>query len=932
MKSFAKRMYVFFTELDPRIPVAAILFTYLVLGLTVLGFNRSPLQAIVTTITCCTLEVILTYIFKKKWIFPLSAMITSFSLSFLLNYSHDFLLLFIPIFFAIGSKYILQFNGKHFFNPAMMGVALSLLFAEDLVTASPAYQWNGIATMSIFIVTLGLIFVIPKVSRTWLVLSFLFFFSIQTALRAFIMKHHLPFETLFLGTLSSPAFFIFTFFMITDPASSPKTKKDQIIVGFSLATVDLLLHLYQSYYTFFYAALIVASVRFVWFHYKQAKQKGYFDYFIKDMIASRYYLQPAAMLLIAGVWIVLYSQWWRVDRGQAEFDWALEKVPAQHSGLNAANKGDILDRVDPRVQHVAKWILSEADSASVGDVNNDGLPDLFLSQTLKDADKKYMLYINKGDFHFEEFPIPEVDAIRNNPEQLGIIANAVFVDYDNDNDQDLFLTVGFGNSILLKNEFNEAKTLKFKDVTIAAGITEQTQSISASFGDFNKDGLLDLLVLNVWPNNFPDYPKPQHLNIFNLPKPEYEGDVRMFNFMHDSWHQSNNGGENQIYYQNPDHTFTLMDAKTMGLPETRWSLAVGIADLNLDSWPDFYIANDFGPDDVYLNRNGKFFENIKGAIFGSIGKDTYKGMNVSIADFDRDLNFGVYVSNVHHAFQAEGSLLWKVISKPDNFYPEFVEVASKKGVLNEQRFGWGASATDFDNDGWVDIVQANGMVDDQFDKKFDKCKDYWYVNEKVARSAPSIHKYASNWGDLRGYCIYGKERIRLYKNRGINSYPQFKDIAKDVGVSDLNSARGLISFDLDNDGRRDILVTHPFLAPTLYKNKLRDPSARGPHWIGFQIESLSTECNREAIGSLATLQVTKNDGSQFQIMQEKQVVSGFASQSDKRLHFGLGTDIKNVSVKINWCGKKSMVYDNLKLDKYHTIVYDKEQMAHNATK
>src|SRR5690606_16534823 len=144
----------------------------------------------------------------------------------------------------------------------------------------------------------------------------------------------------------------------------------------------------------------------------------------------------------------------------------------------------------------------------------------------------------------------------------------------------------------------------------------------------------------------------------------------------------------------PDHTFTLMDAKKMGLPETRWSLAVGIADLNQDSWPDFYIANDFGPDDVYLNRNGKFFENVKGTIFGSIGKDTYKGMNVSIADFDRDLNFGVYISNVHHAFQAEGSLLWKVIVKPDKFYPEFIEVASKRGVLNEQRFGWGASATD----------------------------------------------------------------------------------------------------------------------------------------------------------------------------------------------------------------------------------------------
>lgn len=927
--SFRQRASAFFSELDPRIPVACILLTYLILGLTVLGFNRSPLQAIITTVTCCSIEMLLTCFFKRKWIFPLSAMITSFSLSFLLNYSHDLLLLFIPVFFAIGSKYVLQFNGKHFFNPAMMGVSLSLLFTEELVTAAPAYQWNGIATMSIFIITLGLLFVIPKVSRTWLVLSFLFFFSLQTALRAWIMKHHLPFETLFLGTLSSPSFYIFTFFMITDPATSPKTKKDQIIVGFSLAMVDLVLHLYQSYYTFFYAALIVGSVRFVWFHFKQAKQKGYFNYIVKDNLHSRYYQQPLAIAVIVGVWFVFYSQWWRVDKGN-EVQWALEKVPAATSGLNVANEGDVLAAVDPRVQHVSKWVLSEADSASVGDVNNDGLPDLFLTQTLKEADKKYMLYINKGNFQFEEFPIPALENIRKNPKVMGIIANAVFADYDNDGDQDLFLTVGFGKSILLKNELAETKKLKFTDVTEAAGITEPTQSISASFGDFNKDGLLDLLVLNVWPNYFPDYPIKQPLNIFNLPPPEYDGDIRMFNFMHDSWHQSNNGGENQIYYQNPDHTFTMMDAKKMGIPETRWSLAVGIVDLNQDSWPDFYIANDFGPDDVYLNHEGKFFENIKGTIFGSIGKDTYKGMNVSIADFDRDLNFSVYVSNVHHAFQAEGSLLWKVNVTPGNFYPEFVEMASKKSVLNEQRFGWGASATDFDNDGWVDIGQANGMVDDQYDKKFDKCKDYWYVNEKVARSAPYIHKYASNWGDLRGYCIYGKEKIRIYQNRGINTYPQFKDIADDVGVTALNSARGLVSTDLDNDGRRDIIVTHPFLAPTLYKNKLKNASSPAPHWIAFQLESLSAECNREAIGSNATLSVTKNDNSQFHIMQEKQIVSGFSSQSDKRLHFGLGTDVKSVSVKINWCGKKTVVYNNLDLDRYHTIVYNKEQMAHNA--
>ena len=196
-----QKFYRFYRDIDPRIPVALILFTYLLLGLTVLGFNRTPTQAFITSLSCCTLDVLLTRFFDKKWVMPLSALITSLSLSFLLNYSHDLFLLFIPVVMAIGSKHIFRFNNKHALNPAMMGVALSLLLSSNLVTAAPAYQWNGIASMSIFIVSLGLIFVIPKVSRIWLVVSFLGFFTLETALRAWIMKHHLPFETLFFGTL-----------------------------------------------------------------------------------------------------------------------------------------------------------------------------------------------------------------------------------------------------------------------------------------------------------------------------------------------------------------------------------------------------------------------------------------------------------------------------------------------------------------------------------------------------------------------------------------------------------------------------------------------------------------------------------------------------------------------------------------------------------
>ncbi|MBK9323773.1 MAG: VCBS repeat-containing protein [Bdellovibrionaceae bacterium] len=917
-----EKIKIRFANMDPRIPVAVILFLYLVLGLTLLGFNRTPLQVLTTTTSCMALEALCTRFFKGVWVFPFSAMITSFSLSFLLNYSHDFFLLFVPVFFAIGCKYLITFRGRHALNPAMVGVSFSLLFSHNLITAAPAYQWNGIGAMSAFVLILGLMFVIPKVNRHWLVISFLFFFTIQTALRALIMRHHLPFETLFLGTLSSPSFLIFTFFMITDPATTPSDRKTQIWVGFWLAIVDLALHLRQSYYTFFYAALIVGAFRFAMNHYSSARVVGFKAYFQRNFIDSSYYKRP---LILGGIFLLgttVYGALIRPNLSLQNLNWHFEKIDSKQSGLNADKYGGLYEDLDPRIQHVAKWILSVGDSVAIADFDRDGKVDVFLTNMIKEKAERAALYRNAGDYKFARVVLPALEKIVSDPQGQGIISNAVFVDYDNDGDQDLFLTVGFGHPVLLKNMLKEKGSASFVDVTEETGLEKlYTNSLSATFADFNRDGLLDLLILNVWPENLPDYKTPQKLNLFHLPPEEYEGDQRPFNFMHDSWHMSNNGGKNLLLLQTPDHKFALQDSAKWGIPETRWSLAVGVVDFNKDGWPDIYIANDFGPDDLYYNRQGESFENIKGSIFGSIGKDTYKGMNVSVADFDRTGWPGVYVSDVHHAFQAEGSLLWMFSPSNSAFYPEVNEMATAKGVLNEDRFGWGGVATDFDNDGWVDLGQANGMVDDTIDKRFSTCPDYWYVNEKVARSAPSIHRYATKWGDLRGYCIYGNEQNRIYLNRGPSKKPQFVDAASELGVVDLTNSRGVASADFMNRGRRDLIFTHQFAKPTLYKNVYNGLSQNENSWIGFELESEDERCNREALGTRVELFVEKENGEKFSITQETQAVSGFSAQSDKRLHFGLGTQVKNVTAKVNWCLQREETYQDLKINQYKKIIW-----------
>lgn len=903
--------------IDPRWAIAAILFAYLVLGFTVLGFNRGPLQALITTAAACAFEVLLTRIFKRAWIFPLSAMITSFSLSILLNYSHDYFVLFVPVFFAIGSKYLFTFNGRHVLNPALAGVTFSLIFASELITAAPAYQWNGIASMSVFMVMLAMVFLVPQVKRGALVVSFLATFTILTALRAWIMRWHLPFETLFLGTLSSPAFFLFSFFMITDPATSPPKRKDQIVTGVLLAVVDLAFHLKQSYFTFFYAAFSVASVKLLWWQGRAIfGAERPLAVLRAKLIDSGYYQRPLLLGGLAAGAVLLHQTVIAPRLELRNLDWTLERVAPEHSGINPG-LGDVLERVDPRIQHIAKWLLSVGDAVAVGDYDDDGLQDLFFTFPLKEDGERNALYRNLGELRFERVRLPEgVEEKSARVETHGLPSGAMFVDYDGDGDLDLFVTYASGAPILLKNQLQESGQASFEDVTEAAGLATWSNAMGANFVDLDRDGRLDLVVANVLPSQLPGYDGPAPLDLFRLPEPEHEGDQRMFNFMHSSWHMSNNGGVNHLYLQREGGRFELQDSAAWGLPETRWSLVIGTGDLNQDGYTDLYVANDFGPDDLYYNVGGARLENVKGSVFGSIGRDTYKGMNASVADVDNNGWLDVYVSNVHHALQAEGSLLWMFEPSDTAHRPRIEDRATQLGALNEARFGWGATLTDFDNDGWVDIAQANGMVDDRVDRRFERCPDYWYVNEKIARAPPSIHTMANMWGDIRGFCIYGKELNRLYLNRGTGRGQRFVDVAEQVGLTERTNSRGMAAVDLDNDGRRDLVITHQFQPPSIFRNVERASAPGGANaWIGLRLEGDGVRCNRSGIGS--TVRVRAGESVQ---MREAQVVTGFSAQDDGRIHFGLGAHRGEVRVEVTWCGQTTEVREGLAPGRYHRLV------------
>ncbi|MFK5923699.1 MAG: FG-GAP-like repeat-containing protein [Verrucomicrobiota bacterium] len=845
---------------DPRPVFAGLLATYLVLGWALWGINRSPLQAGTTVAVAMLAESLFNrWMRDGQWQFPWSGMITGFGLCLLLNYGANPWLPILPALLAIASKSLFSVEGRHFFNPALFGLIVGMWLSGGMLSPAPAYQWGGSAALIFVGAAIVLIFVYPHLKAKSLVAMFLILYFFQAGLRAWIMRSHLPPEAVFFGSITSPAFFLFTFYMLTDPKTTPRNVKGQAAFVLAVVGVDLLLHFRQSYSTLFPALFVVQAVLYIYHVLREGRVRK----------------QVPRLVIAAGVTVILAGLLRQGDAADFETSLRFEK---RGVGIDAP-MSRALEEVDPRVAHIAKWILSVGDAVAVADVDNDGWQDVFLTYPLKVSSSRAALFRNIEGKGFERVPLPVLDRFAN-PKVNGLPSTAVFADIDNDGDQDLFLGVGYGECRLLLNMWVETGVLSFRDVTELAGISGHSVCLAATFFDADGDGDLDLLVANAVNPFLEGYDRSVPLNPFDLPKEEYEGDRRMFRFMHSSWHDATNGGLNQFYRNRGDGTFEKLPASETGLKETHWSLAVNTADFDGDGLIDLYVASDFGPDDCYRNLGNCRFERIEGKMVGTLGRDTYKGMNVSIADFNSDGRPDVYVSNVHAPLQAEGSLFW--INRSHKGRIKMSNEATKRGVLNAHRFGWGAAVGDLDLDGWPDIVQCNGMVDDAIDRRFDETRDYWYANARLARTGPDIHAYADQWGDLRGYSIWGKQRSRVLLNRG----GYFKDAAVSCGLGKLGNARGAVLTDFDNDGDLDLLMTHQFASADFYEN------AGSPEkgWIGIALVGNGGSAARDALG--ARVQV----GGRYQWVNN---VSGFSAQQGRRLLFATD-DVDEVEVRVQW--------------------------------
>ena len=534
---------------------------------------------------------------------------------------------------------------------------------------------------------------------------------------------------------------------------------------------------------------------------------------------------------------------------------------AHVSGIDFVHQSPTLD---PKVQHIAAHIAALGACVSVADVNNDNWPDLYFTSSRFGAANA--LYLNQKDGTFRDVAAEAGVAQLNRPgEGGGVSMGAVWGDYDNDGYEDLFV-YKWGYPQLLHNLGNGT----FADVTEQSGLRHWMNSNGAVWLDFDRDGLLDLYVTGYFRSD---------IDFWHL---------RTTRIMQHSWEFATNGGKNLLFKNLGNGHFADV-TDSMGVGSTRWTLAAAAADFNDDGWPDLYLANDYGPEELFLNRGGKRFELAR----AGLEDDSKSGMAVAVGDVYNRGEHDVFVTNI-----SEKGFLFQGNNLRLNFLKQlgrFDEVAS--GVVADAGWAWGAQFGDLNNDGLLDLVVANGFI------SADSGRDYWYAMSKIAGAQGNIFEDAKNWPPIGSASLSGYERSRVLLNRG---QAGFVDVAQEAGVSDLLDGRAVAMADLFNRGLLDVVIANEKARALVYRN-----TANPAHWV--ELKLVGTRSNRSAIGAEVTVEI--GPGRQRQVVDGG---SGFCSQNDRRPHFGLG-DQGLGKVTIRWPSGTQQVLNGLAIDQLHVV-------------
>jgi enediyne biosynthesis protein E4 len=436
-------------------------------------------------------------------------------------------------------------------------------------------------------------------------------------------------------------------------------------------------------------------------------------------------------------------------------------------------------------------------------------------------------------------------------------------DYDNDGYEDLFVTY-YGKNVLYHNNGDGT----FTDISQKAGVAGKGTrwNTGCAFVDYDRDGKLDLFVANYI-----------DMDLATAPVPE-SGPCLYKSVMVACGPPGLQGGKNILYHNNGDGTFSdVSEAAGIFRANGTYGLGVLTADFDNDGWPDIYVANDSTASALYHNKGNGTFEDVAidaGCALSPDGKPQ-AGMGVSAADYDLDGNLDLVKTN----FAGDTPSLYHNLGGGN-----FEDTTFTAGLgAHTQFLGWGCGFFDFDNDGWPDILICNGHV------------------------YPEVEQLKTEAGYPQRKLLYRNLRNGHFADVSLNA---------GTGISEPVAARGCAFGDFDNDGDIDVVVN----TVNDYPQLLRCDARLDNNWI--KVRTIGTKSNRSGIGArIKCIVHLPGETKPHQQIDEVRSGGSYISQSDLRVHFGLGKAEKVDVLEIRW---PSGQIDTVKNIKPNQLIFVKE--------
>ncbi|ARV14671.1 VCBS repeat-containing protein [Polaribacter sp. SA4-12] len=521
---------------------------------------------------------------------------------------------------------------------------------------------------------------------------------------------------------------------------------------------------------------------------------------------------------------------------------------------------------------------------SVGDINNDGLIDLFF--TGNQVPNK--LYLNKGNLLFEDIT-GKANISGDNRWYTG----TTMTDVNNDGYLDIYCSVagknGIKNNQLFINNQNNTFTEKAKEYNI----DDTANSMQSTFFDYDNDGDLDLYIAN--------YPITHQSTS---------------NFIYKNKKDNATLAESNKLFRNDGNTFTDVTEQA-GVKNYSLSLGVSAADINNDGWQDIYVSNDYStPDFFYINnKDGTFKEIVKEAT----SHTSFYGMGIDVSDINNDgfldlfqvdmesnnnrrqkanmasmnpelfyetVLYGFHNQYMHNCLQLNSGLI-------RNGIPEFSNISRLAGMSSTD-WSWGPLFADFDNDGFKDLYITNGTRREVNNKDFFK---------KIG------HKEYDKYSLLEKNKMIPSEKIDNFTFQNLGNL-NFNNVGKKWGLEHKGFSNGAAYADLDNDGDLEIIVNNIDDKATIFNNN----NSEKANYLKIKLNGSSK--NKFGLGT--RIYAFTADKKQ---MQELTLTRGYQSSVAPEIHFGLNKNEKIDSLKIIWQNGNIQVLKNVKANQLLTINY-----------